>query len=89
MTVENVSGVLKHCQPRQIVQYLLPEVQQKKEYCNLEEVFLNGASYYILYHPQASWSDLATTLYWHGVDLSFYEKRVKPYLPMKGACVYD
>lgn len=87
LTVENVMAVLLHCQPRDLVTSILPRVQLENEFDTQEDCWREGASYYIQYHPGASWIDLATTLYWDLTELTFYHKMVKPYLPMKGVYI--
>ena len=82
-----MASVLLHCQPA-VVAAIIPEEQLKIEYDSRERCFQEGALYYIQYNPQSSWRDIATTLYYSGdgsgSDLSLYEKRVRPYLPLKG-----
>ena len=60
----------------------LTEFQQR---CSTKRDIANEcASYYIHYHPQPSWTHLATRLY-RGGEFAAVEK-LKPFLPLRGKC---
>ena len=61
---------------------LLTEIQQR---CSTKREIANEcASYYIHYHPQSSWTHLASHLYRAG-EIAAMEKS-KPFLPLRGKC---
>ena len=58
----------------------LREIQQR---CSTKrEVATECASYYVHYHPQLSWTNLASQLYSKG-EVAAVEK-LKPFLPLRG-----
>ena len=60
----------------------LTEIQQR---CSTEKEIANEcASYYVHYHPQPSWTHLASQLYRAG-EFAAVEK-LKPFLPLRGKC---
>ena len=68
----NVRGVVP---PSQLI-----EIQQR---CSTKREIANEcASYYVHYHPQASWTHLAIGLYEQG-EFAAVEK-LKPFLPLRG-----
>ena len=60
----------------------LTEIQQR---CSTKREIANEcASYYVHYHPQPSWTHLASQLYRRG-EFAAVEK-LKPFLPLRGKC---
>ena len=60
----------------------LTEILQR---CSTKREIANEcASYYVHYHPQASWTHLASHLYFKG-EFAAVEK-LKPFLPLRGKC---
>ena len=60
----------------------LREIQQR---CSTKrEIAIKYASYYVHYHPQPTWTHLATHLYSEG-EFAAVEK-LKPFLPLRGKC---
>ena len=58
----------------------LREIQQR---CSTEREIANEcASYYVHYHPQASWTHLASCLYRKGEFVAV--EKLKPFLPLRG-----
>ena len=72
----NVRGVVPTSQLR--------EIQQR---CSTKREIANEcASYYVHYHPQASWTHLAIRLYEQG-EFAAVEK-LKPFLPVRGRTLW-
>ena len=60
----------------------LTEIQER---CSTKREIANEcASYYVHYHPQPSWTHLASRLYRRG-EFAAMEK-LKPFLPLRGKC---
>ena len=60
----------------------LTEIQRR---CSTKKEIANEcASYYVHYHPQSSWTHLASHLYREG-EFAAVEK-LKPFLPLRGKC---
>ena len=55
----------------------------EKTYESIKEIYYACADYYVKYHPDASWHNLATHMYETDADLAAL-RQLSPFLPPKG-----
>ena len=93
LTTDNVAEVMElmnkwnSLDSGHYIKKLVPRIRftEMQQRCSTKRDIANEcASYYIHYHPQPSWTHLATRLY-RGGEFAAVEK-LKPFLPLRGKC---